>query len=240
MFLIVKSLPFLVLLFTLLQASPALSSETSTACFPTCRDGYFCHEGQCVSKCNPGCDSDELCSNEGKCVLKQTAKETPQESHKLYSISAKAGLVFPTEIWVDHSISFDTETSYGFGADFNYIVIPRLSLGVYLTLANTVPAEADYTATYVSVGGSIRPRFSLGTIDFRPGFLIGYNQFTSEYAYADGVYGMNIGFSGLIAVPFEDMELVIEPGFYSQPVGGNDSYTVTFVPSWFLLIGAEI
>ncbi len=235
-----RYLPYLILFFALVLPSLALASEDAGACYPKCRDGYLCHEGQCVSRCNPGCGADEVCSNEGICVLNAASSGTAYEPHKLFSFSAKAGLVFPAEIWIDHEVSFDTETSYGFGADFNYIVIPRLSLGIYLTVGNIVPENSDYTATFISIGGSIRPRFSLGKVDFRPGFLIGSNQFSSDYKYADGVYGMNIGFSGLFAIPMESFEIILEPGFYSQPVGGNSDFEVTFVPSWYFLAGVEL
>lgn len=30
-------------------------------CYPDCREGYFCHRGQCISECNPPCDQDQVC-----------------------------------------------------------------------------------------------------------------------------------------------------------------------------------
>ena len=160
-------------------------------------------------------------------------------SHKTFSASLKAGLFFPAEIWIDHEVSVDSETNYGVGIDLNYIMIPRLSMGLYLMMSNVLVDDIDDTITFVSLGGSIRPRFSLGSVDFRPGFVIAYNQFNSEYKYADGVSGLNIGFFGLIAIPMDSFELILEPGFYSQPVGGNSDYEVTFAPSWYFLTGVE-
>lgn len=42
-------------------------------CFPKCRSGYVCHEGACVSLCNPPCPEDERCTPEGECAPKQAA-----------------------------------------------------------------------------------------------------------------------------------------------------------------------
>jgi hypothetical protein len=38
------------------------------ACVPECRSGYACVEGECVSKCNPGCGAGERCTDAGECV----------------------------------------------------------------------------------------------------------------------------------------------------------------------------
>lgn len=45
-------------------------SDDGNKCFPKCRSGYLCHEGKCISMCNPPCDSDEKCTVNGECVPK--------------------------------------------------------------------------------------------------------------------------------------------------------------------------
>src|SRR5689334_22006718 len=37
-------------------------------CFPACRVGFVCHQGQCVSACNPACAPHEVCNAAGECV----------------------------------------------------------------------------------------------------------------------------------------------------------------------------
>ncbi len=37
-------------------------------CYPQCRNGFFCHMGQCVSSCNPPCGPGEACATNGQCV----------------------------------------------------------------------------------------------------------------------------------------------------------------------------
>lgn len=46
----------------------AQSPAGDAACFPACRSGYLCHEGRCVSACNPLCGATEACTALGECV----------------------------------------------------------------------------------------------------------------------------------------------------------------------------
>lgn len=62
------------LLFTLLAADPPVAPPPpppplpANDCFPTCRAGYFCSAGQCVSVCNPPCATGETCTAAGQCI----------------------------------------------------------------------------------------------------------------------------------------------------------------------------
>ncbi len=44
--------------------------DEGVKCFPRCRSGYLCHEGKCISMCNPPCERGEKCTVEGECVPK--------------------------------------------------------------------------------------------------------------------------------------------------------------------------
>jgi hypothetical protein len=50
------------------SANRAPSYGPGQDCFPTCRAGYVCYGGQCVSACNPACPGGEVCTPEGSCV----------------------------------------------------------------------------------------------------------------------------------------------------------------------------
>lgn len=39
-----------------------------SGCFPQCRSGYVCHQGRCVSSCNPPCPQGQVCTAELECV----------------------------------------------------------------------------------------------------------------------------------------------------------------------------
>jgi hypothetical protein len=50
----------------------------SRACFPSCRAGYVCSDGACVSLCNPPCGAGEQCGSTGECLRPTTpAAVTP-------------------------------------------------------------------------------------------------------------------------------------------------------------------
>jgi hypothetical protein len=50
----------------LTAARPARADDA--ACFPACRTGYLCHEGRCISACNPPCGAGETCTSAGECI----------------------------------------------------------------------------------------------------------------------------------------------------------------------------
>lgn len=52
---------------------PLPSATTATECFPSCRTGYLCHQGQCVSRCNPPCGEGLVCLDSGECALGPTS-----------------------------------------------------------------------------------------------------------------------------------------------------------------------
>ncbi|MBN1652506.1 MAG: hypothetical protein JXA30_01890 [Deltaproteobacteria bacterium] len=53
--------------------SPLLESK-GKKCIPACRSGFVCHQGACVSACNPPCEPNRRCSPEGECVVVYTGR----------------------------------------------------------------------------------------------------------------------------------------------------------------------
>ena len=47
-------------------------------CVPSCRDGYVCHQGECIVACNPPCAAGETCVADGQCVA--AASSAPASS----------------------------------------------------------------------------------------------------------------------------------------------------------------
>ncbi len=43
-------------------------SAAADACVPSCRSGYVCLRGACVSACNPVCGANEQCTATGECI----------------------------------------------------------------------------------------------------------------------------------------------------------------------------
>lgn len=57
-------------LFALALVCGSLLASVASAqtCVPSCRDGYMCHQGQCISACNPSCGPEERCTGAGVCA----------------------------------------------------------------------------------------------------------------------------------------------------------------------------
>jgi hypothetical protein len=53
--------------------APVLQDSTHSSeqrpCYPPCREGYICHDGQCVSLCNPPCQQGSECGKDGNCHM---------------------------------------------------------------------------------------------------------------------------------------------------------------------------
>ena len=59
-----------------MNGTPAsgLPDPSASSCAPSCRAGFMCVQGACVSACNPACSDGEQCSAEGQCVAKAAPK----------------------------------------------------------------------------------------------------------------------------------------------------------------------
>jgi hypothetical protein len=69
-----------------------LGSLTTTAqaqdCVPSCRDGYLCHQGQCIEACNPPCAEGEQCAGDGQCVAAaDSSAEAPASTYAVVDTS---------------------------------------------------------------------------------------------------------------------------------------------------------
>jgi hypothetical protein len=58
---------------------PPAPPAAEAACFPACRSGFVCHQGQCVSLCNPPCAGGERCLANGECEPSPDARESRTE-----------------------------------------------------------------------------------------------------------------------------------------------------------------
>lgn len=51
-------------------ANASIPDPSAPVCAPSCRVGFTCVQGACVSACNPGCGEGEQCTSDGQCVAK--------------------------------------------------------------------------------------------------------------------------------------------------------------------------
>ena len=130
---------------------PAAASQRSAAetprrqpdrCFPACRQGFVCYQGQCISSCNPPCPAGQICVQGRRCEPDpaQSAgsagiyepppppppRETPfaQRAHTLLAFHMGLGGV--VEIDDDEG---DLNTTYGVNLRADIPVVQYLVLG---------------------------------------------------------------------------------------------------------------
>jgi hypothetical protein len=115
------------------------------ACFPSCRDGYTCYQGQCISQCNPPCPAGLECVEGRRCEpplpgarAAGPAYEPPPPREKTFAELSHALIAFhwgfPSSLDVDGR-SLDLDSTYGvmFRADSpvaKYVLLgPQLQFG---------------------------------------------------------------------------------------------------------------
>lgn len=149
---------------------PLLPSTQKQPCVPQCRAGYVCRQGECVSRCNPPCESYETCTEDGACVSKQPASQQfgyktedakPGRQHTGFFIRLTTGLG-----WSNAEAPYKIENSgfSGFGAfdiggavSENLIIHARIAgLGNVVDKEVTIDLEEDMqietTARSISYG----------------------------------------------------------------------------------------
>lgn len=247
-------------------ASP-LPTHAPRECVPSCRAGYFCREGTCLSLCNPPCAAGEQCNESGACIASAPPQPPPSPTRppsstteapplapgtadpsadtslllKRWAIGGALGVSLPGTIYVGSSGEFDTETSYVLDLFADAIVAPLFSIGAFITHAPLVVEDADGDAKLWSFGVTLKGRFALSTrVALRPGVVMGYNSVTIDDSDLDAFQGLNVGAHLDLAIALSRSGgLVPRLGFFSQPVGGNGDIGMDFPPIFYIAVGYE-
>lgn len=67
-----KTIMKLALVFAILVLGSLTTTAQAQDCVPSCRDGYLCHQGQCIEACNPPCAQGEQCVGDGQCAAQES------------------------------------------------------------------------------------------------------------------------------------------------------------------------
>jgi hypothetical protein len=67
-------------------------------CFPACRKGHVCHEGKCISKCNPPCPANMICQDNGECSPADTVPKIVRLKQEMRKISQFKQVSSPDEV----------------------------------------------------------------------------------------------------------------------------------------------
>ena len=171
-------------------------------------------------------------------VLLSTFISSGQAQNQEWNLNFKGGVLFPGTVSIE-GFEVDTETGWIFNVAGDAMVAEKLSMGGYFFYAGTSEEISEETANIMSIGGTLKGRFTLrsGT-QIRPGVIFAYQTTTGDVF--DDVKGFNIGFTGEVAFPLENNRAIVgELGFTSQPSGGNEDADVTWAPILYITIGYE-
>jgi len=123
---------------------------------------------------------------------------------------------------------------------YDEYIIEKLGVGAYVNFSPVSSAGISTGATMFEFGGAIKPRFPLaeGKAVLKLGLNIGYRMQSSDIPAMDKIDAMGLNLT--VEVQFatsSSLAPFIEMGFLSQPVGGNQDYTVQFPPIMYFGAG---
>src|SRR5262249_30571267 len=147
-----------------------------TSCFPACREGYVCHNAQCISLCNPPCPPEQVCIEGRRCDLPMPMTAGPpiyeppppppptkQFDSRAHSMLALHLGLSGTEVENGDSQPLDTTLGFSLRRDVpieRYLLLgPLLQFGAWRRDASPTP-NRNY---YVDVDLFIRGRVPLPT-----------------------------------------------------------------------------
>jgi hypothetical protein len=155
-------------------APAAPTTSPAPACFPACRDAFTCHQGQCISLCNPACPAGLECVEGRRCEPPPAQSRAPttyeppapplkefeERSHALFGFH----LGFPGNLNTDGRDG-DSDSALGFNLRADNPIAKYVLLGPMLQFGSWRPestpaASHDY---YVDLDVVLRFRAPLTT-----------------------------------------------------------------------------
>ncbi len=246
----VRAFAFAAAALTLYSGEARAADDDS--CRPSCRDGYVCIDGGCVSACNPVCEAGQRCTSAGACVEAGGAKRTRKKARAIsdewspdggdawsWNIGLKGGRLFEGEVYVEVvDQTVDSDAGAMLMVNVDALVGRRISMGGFAFRAAFDLGNTDTTIT--TLGGTLKARLDIGEIELRPGVAVGYQVVDVDESEVDDITGFDIGGFMEVSIPFVDAAHgLVELGFITQPSGGNDDGEITWGPIIYLLVGVE-
>jgi hypothetical protein len=165
-----------------------------------------------------------------------------QEAPQSYTFGIKGGLSLtgPGKVAYGDWPAQKPKTSPLIKADLDGILVEKLSMGVTAMYHSFSVENNDKSANHWLIGATIKPRFTLDNgSQIRPAMVIGYNYIKNE-DMEENSDGLDVGFQLELTFPLQDSKwIVTEFGFFSQPVGGDPDYKLTFAPIFYIAAGIE-
>jgi len=109
--------------------------ENTIDCYPPCRTGFVCYNGQCVSECNPPCPQGTICSGKDCVPANPPLKVSSSLKNPYEKRGGKIGVWGTAHIiGVGLSIADEDESSRIAGAVIALIACPFLISGIVETV----------------------------------------------------------------------------------------------------------
>ena len=195
-----------------MNGTPAsgLPDPSASSCAPSCRAGFMCVQGACVSACNPACRDSEQCSAEGQCVAKAAPKRAATPP------AAPAPVATPTaEPEADTTPSSSTKPGVRVHDGF----FLRLALGP--SYLNSTWKGGTQDATVTGVGAGLEVSFGGTPL---PGLVVGGGSFSSFVSSPTISYAGQSAEEGSVSLslfaPFIDWYPNETQGFHVQGAAG--------------------
>ncbi len=151
-------------------------------------------------------------------------------------------------VWLDGKVkaagtideNITKETDFLLRVFFDFYITRKLAAGVYshYSPVSLSSGNVNSEGSLTEIGGAFKLRFPvLPGLSVKPGLNIGYRKINSDNADLQGeALGINLG----VEIQYKlqsNLILFIEPGFLTQPSGGNDNIEYTHGPIWYINAG---
>lgn len=157
-------------------------------------------------------------------------------------VGVSIGMVTGGEYYVEESDRFFEIRSglmlHGF---YDYYVAEKLAIGFFGSLSMPELGFLEETVSFTEFGFTLKPRFFLSDdITLKPGLNVGYRMINSDSIDLVGGkmqgLGLNLTTEWQLHI-FDGFTPFVDLGFTTQPLGGNDDFTVTFSPVFNARLG---
>jgi len=152
------------------------------------------------------------------------------------------GVLLPGEITLEaggDEIDVDSDAGFMLKTSLDYFPMKYLGVGVFFQ-AMFPDIENGGSFTMFELGPAVKGRYSIPVQEgmafhITPGLGIGWRGISPENG--DFINGMAVNFGVDLRLEWNKLQFSLEPGFITQPVGGEDGVDVTFAPIPYLLFG---
>jgi len=169
-----------------------------------------------------------------------TYSQTSDNTSLKAEIGVSAGSWFSGDVDIEGTKA-EKDGSMTLKAYADYYLAPKFAMGVFVNLLPNVKIAGE-KASGSEIGVSIKPRICLGEkFVIKPALSIGYRVLNPETEGIESFKGL--GVDGAVELQYyvnDKLIIYAEPGFYSQPNGGNGDFSLSWSPLGYINVGIAV